>query len=206
MPTITRPTRVTQKSATLIDNVFISKKLQNNFASSILIDDISDHFPSIVFLRNQKICKKEPLKVQTREIKDSKIAELKSKLDSVNWENRLRELNADDSFNSFHTLLVETVETVLPETTKTIKYNKVIRDPWLHSCNSMPLVWLGLTICVVKCLYFLVRHRVSKITLLFCLGGSRQSLKVREVKCVPGDPATTCPVLFKGSRSLLLLA
>ena len=73
-------------------------------------------------------------------------------------------------------------------------------------CNSMPLVRLGLTMCVVKCLYFLVRHRVSKITLLFCLGGSRQSLKVHEVKCVPGDPATTCPVLFKGSHSLLLLA
>ena len=76
----------------------------------------------------------------------------------------------------------------------------------LVHCNSMPLVRLGLTICVVKCSYFLVRHRVCKIMLLFCLGGSRQSLKVREVKCVPRDPATTCPVLFKGSRSLLLLA
>ena len=73
-------------------------------------------------------------------------------------------------------------------------------------CNSMSLVRLGLTMCVVKCSYFLVRHCVSKITLLFCLGGSRQSLKVREVKCIPGDPATMCPVLFKGSRSLLLLA
>ena len=73
-------------------------------------------------------------------------------------------------------------------------------------CNSMPLVRLGLTMCVVKCSYFLVWHRVSKIMLLFCLGGSRQSLKVREVKCIPGDPASTCPVLFKGSRSLLLLA
>ena len=73
-------------------------------------------------------------------------------------------------------------------------------------CNSMPLVRLGLTICVVKCSYFLVRHRVYKITLLLCVGGSRQSLKVHEVKCVPGDPATTCPVLFKGSCSLLLLA
>ena len=61
----------------------------------------------------------------------------------------------------------------------------------------MPLVWLGLTICVVKCSYFLVWHRVSKITFLFCLGGSRQSLKVRKVKCIPGNPATTCPVLFK---------
>ena len=62
-----------------------------------------------------------------------------------------------------------------------------------------PLVRLGLTICVVKCSYFLVRHRVYKITLLFCVGDSHQSLKVCEVKCIPGDPATMCPVLFKGS-------
>ena len=114
MPTITRPTRVTQKSATLIDNVFISKKLQNNFASSILIDDISDHFPSIVFLQNQKICKKEPLKIRTREINDAKIAELKDTLDKVNWEDRLDESNANDAFDIFHTLLVETVESIIP--------------------------------------------------------------------------------------------
>ena len=82
----------------------------------------------------------------------------------------------------------------------------ILQEVQVGKCNSMPLVRLGLTICVVKCSYFLVRHRVSKITLLFCLGGSRQSLKVRKVKCIPGDPATTCPVLFKGSRSLLLLA
>ena len=80
------------------------------------------------------------------------------------------------------------------------------RGSYVPDCNSMPLVRLGLTMCVVKCSYFLVRHRVSKITLLFCLGGSRQSLKVCKVKCVPRDPATMCPVLFKGSRSLLLLA
>ena len=41
--------------------------------------------------------------------------------------------------------------------------------------------------------------------LCFCFGSSRQSLKVREVKYIPGDPTITCPVLFKGSRSLLSL-
>ena len=29
-------------------------------------------------------------------------------------------------------------------------------------CNSMPSVWLGLTICVVKCSCFLVRHLIFK--------------------------------------------
>ena len=47
---------------------------------------------------------------------------------------------------------------------------------------------------------------VNKLTLCFCLGSSRQSLKVREVRCIPGDPALTCLVLFKGSRSPLSLA
>ena len=42
--------------------------------------------------------------------------------------------------------------------------------------------------------------------LCFFLGSSRQSLKVREVKCIPGDAALMCPVLFKGSRSPLSLA
>ena len=65
---------------------------------------------------------------------------------------------------------------------------------------------------ILKFPYLLVRHRkwlctcLNKVTLCFCFGSSHQSLKVREVKCVPRDPAITCPVLFKGSRSPLLLA
>ena len=39
-PVITRPTRITQRSATLIDNIYISMNLQCKFDSVILIDDI----------------------------------------------------------------------------------------------------------------------------------------------------------------------
>ena len=72
------------------------------------------------------------------------------------------------------------------------------------------MVRSGLTI--LKFPYLLVWHRkwpymcLNKVMLCFCFGGSHQSLKVREVKCVPGDPTITCPVLFKGSHSPLLLA
>ena len=71
-------------------------------------------------------------------------------------------------------------------------------------------MWPGLTI--VKFPYLLVQHckwlytHLTKVTLCFHFGGSHQSLKVREVKCVPRDPAIMCPVLFKGSHSPLLLA
>ena len=51
LPTITRPSRIMQHSATLIDNIFISQHLQQNFDSAIIIDDISDHLPCIILMK-----------------------------------------------------------------------------------------------------------------------------------------------------------
>ena len=45
-PSITKPTRVTNKSATLIDNIFCNKLIDNHIVlSGILYTDISDHLP-----------------------------------------------------------------------------------------------------------------------------------------------------------------
>ena len=51
LPSITRLTRITQQSATLIDNIFISKILQHNFDSAVIINDISDHLPIITMMK-----------------------------------------------------------------------------------------------------------------------------------------------------------
>ena len=48
IPSITRPTRITKSSATLIDNIMVSQSLTKNSESRIIIDDISDHLPSVV--------------------------------------------------------------------------------------------------------------------------------------------------------------
>ena len=40
----------------------------------------------------------------------------------------------------------------------------------------------------------------------FGIGGSHVSLKVREAACVPRDPTIMSPGLFKGARSLSVLA
>ena len=60
IPVITRPTRVTNSTATLIDNMFISHLLQHSFDSLILLEDISDHLPSIVLTRQTKMQDKNP--------------------------------------------------------------------------------------------------------------------------------------------------
>ena len=48
IPCITRPTRITNSSATLIDNIITSRHLFDTLTCGIAISDISDHFPCIM--------------------------------------------------------------------------------------------------------------------------------------------------------------
>ena len=54
LPVITKPTRITDTSATLIDNILISSKLQQAYHSGIIISDMSDHLPTVIKLINAK--------------------------------------------------------------------------------------------------------------------------------------------------------
>ena len=58
VPTITRPTRITSESATLIDNIYVSGNRLEYLRSGILVADISDHFPIFLFTgKNVRHCK-----------------------------------------------------------------------------------------------------------------------------------------------------
>ena len=66
-------TRITKSTATLIDNVFISQNLHKNFESSILVNDISDHLPSIVTIHNQLADNTEPWEFNCRSLNETKM-------------------------------------------------------------------------------------------------------------------------------------
>ena len=50
-PLVDKPSRITQYSATLIDNIF-TNELTNQIISGLLINDISDHLPIISLTRS----------------------------------------------------------------------------------------------------------------------------------------------------------
>ena len=52
---ITRPTRITHSSATLIDNIFVNSEYVRDLRSVILINDISDHLPTCTILEKCKL-------------------------------------------------------------------------------------------------------------------------------------------------------
>ena len=66
LPCITRPTHITKSTATLIDNVLISKNLQGKQDSKILITDISDHLPSIVTINGNFLEKRQKIEIISR--------------------------------------------------------------------------------------------------------------------------------------------
>jgi hypothetical protein len=66
IPLISRPTRVTAHSATLIDNIFTNCFSHYNLSGNIL-NDLSDHFPIFAFFNNEYIPQKTELKSVTRE-------------------------------------------------------------------------------------------------------------------------------------------
>ena len=131
LPCITMPTRVTTKSATLIDNLLISRKLQYNYEPYIILDDLSDHLACILILKDQHKSTKGNEKKVIRNLSSEKIACINSKLSEVNWEDALTDLSTEESFIYFHNRLTQTIDEVSPEKTVTVNKKHTPNDPWM---------------------------------------------------------------------------
>ena len=57
IPSITRPTHITNSSATLIDNIFVNNDFVRSLKSQIIINDISDHLPVCTIRQCKYRCK-----------------------------------------------------------------------------------------------------------------------------------------------------
>ena len=108
LPLITRPTRITQQSVTLIDNIFVSKQLHRNFDSAVLLSDISDHLPTLALFKQTKILDKEPLELKSQNLTQSKIEQINQKL------LKLTALDCNENFNWFHGRTREVMNEIAP--------------------------------------------------------------------------------------------
>ena len=128
---ITRPTRITKTSATLIDNIFIDSKYQERFKSHILLGNISDHLPCRTIIPDRFIRKNASRQVTTRDTRKSKIIALKDALVNETWDiDENRDIN--ESSNIFHNKLTRLVESHLPVITRNVSPHNFRREPWLN--------------------------------------------------------------------------
>ena len=141
LPSITKPTRVTRNTATLIDNIMVGRKYQSNFGSQIILSDLSDHFPCMLNIKNINLFSKKHATVKTRGLNPPKIEEIKMKLCQVDWDELLANKSTDNSFDTFHQTLKDIMDETAPYHTVKISQKKLRRDPWIS---------MGLLKCLKK--------------------------------------------------------
>ena len=130
IPTITKPTRITRNSATLIDNIIVGKQF-HNFEANIGISDISDYLPLILKSYQPKLYKKQPLLITTRAINEAKCNNINSRLDEINWTLNLDGKSVNDAYTYLQAIIMEILDQESPIQTIRIKSNKILKEPWM---------------------------------------------------------------------------
>ena len=143
MPLITKPTRITEHSSKLIDNIFCSVPLfhERAIVSGILCTDISDHMPVFTMLRFSEY---EPSNDRMlsdathRPTNPDSIAHFKHLISEIDWNEVLTETDPQLAFTLFHERLCSTYNAAFP--IKRIRPNNRKGAVWLtpalkHSIN-----------------------------------------------------------------------
>ena len=140
-PLITKATRITDHTETLIDNIFTNnlEKL-NDSINGIVFSDISDHLP-IVHVFNTNIFGKirnenEATVIYQRVYSETNISKFKNTIKNLSWKEVLNETNdPEKAFNTFLRLFMDAYDAQFPLKRKhnksKINNNK---SPWMTRC------------------------------------------------------------------------
>ena len=127
-PLITKPTRVCETNATIIDNIFHNNIVNNNLTSGIFYTDISDHFP-VFTIDVSKKCNIMPKTVIYRDYSERNKTMFADLLLNKDWSTLLNDYNSHSAFLAFHTDFSQLYNTSFPVKHKISNYNTKL--PWL---------------------------------------------------------------------------
>ena len=130
-PLITRPTRITSHSKTLIDNIFTTN-LSSIIQCGLIINDMSDHLPIFQITECTHFKCSKVVSNRRRIVNDQKLNVLMNKLKETNWNKILCSEDVNEMYNTFTDNLTKIYNTVCPIVNqKTI--NKQTDKPWMTS-------------------------------------------------------------------------
>ena len=106
-PLISKPTRITSRTATLIDNIF-TNNLEHSMNSGILYTDLSDHLPIFqvthLKLDAESLCQKRLACL----INSATIAAFRSRLETTDRSVIYNSDSTNDSYDTFPSLFIST--------------------------------------------------------------------------------------------------
>jgi len=130
-PTILRPTRVTHKSATLIDNIFTN--VPNLEFSAQIISDISDHFPilsSFSVSTSYKTPSSNSVANYKLDVNASNLRHFESSLSKSSWDFITESSLVEDDFNRFIYIVSSNAVNCFPRVAVKKKVSTLLK-PWM---------------------------------------------------------------------------
>ena len=128
LPIISKPTRITDNSATLIDNFFINEPC--NFESGIIISDISDHFPIFFNCKNTNSSKNVNKCVHYRLVNQNTLSALDEMLASTNFDDIISNVNINEATQLLFDRINNGFKLCSPIRTKTLSPKNKTK-PWI---------------------------------------------------------------------------
>ena len=129
LPVITRPTRITQTSATLIDHIFVLNKSTQHTAG-IIINSLSDHYPTF-YLDKCKTQKQKLTPYRARIINEKTIPAFSKLLKETAWQDVLLDTEPESAFNSFFSKIDAARDLAFPEILIKPRKNQIIHNVWM---------------------------------------------------------------------------
>ena len=136
VPTINKPTRVTNKTISAIDYIITNFIYNNDFKTAIIRTDISDHFPiTYTFKLRSCMCSENHQKknryLHKRIINESSKATFKHRLRKTSWEAVKGLDNPNESYVKFIEIIMQIYDDYrFPKTKFKIKSNNKA-NPWI---------------------------------------------------------------------------
>jgi exonuclease III len=130
-PAITKPTRVTEKTATVIDNIFHNCFSNKSAFHGIIYSDISDHFPVFIIDYSILLNNCTHTYMKTRDYSERNKLLFKRTLEDFNWDQVYTYDNPAEAFEFFHKSYLDIYTQSFPE--KQIKMGYITRKPWLSN-------------------------------------------------------------------------
>jgi hypothetical protein len=130
-PHILQPTRITNHSGTLIDNIFCNF-LEHFTISGNIVYDVTDHLPNFLII-NKFSCLTSNIKIYKRDYSKYNETDLINQVEAINWQNLFLSHGADPSnmFDSFYSEISSIIDKNIPIKVLSRKERKVQSKPWV---------------------------------------------------------------------------
>ena len=131
LPVISKPTRISKSSSSLIDNIFVNNLV--NFRSGIFTIDISDHMPIFIIYKQYFDSEKNPpKKISYRIINETTLQNLYNNFSLIDANEIMSKTDVNDALITLHNKILDCYNVSCPIKTKTVSVKDQTK-PWINA-------------------------------------------------------------------------